>query len=125
MKRGDVISADFSPWTEAIRGLSSGLGAGSVKTSASGVSTSRELLLDEDESNDPGFLNTFGFDNDSALVLKEGSELGSNPTFTIDIANGMAASSIKTPAGFGKSCGNKIVFVSSYLQRRHNCGRNH
>lgn len=106
-EKGDVISADFSPWTEAIRGLSSGLGAGSVKTSASGVSTSRELLLDEDESNDPGFLNTFGFDNDSALVLKEGSELGSNPTFTIDIANGMAASSIKTPAGSGNLAGTK------------------
>lgn len=106
-EKGDVISADFSPWTETIRGLSSGLGAGSVKTSASGVSTSRELLLDEDESNDPGFLNTFGFDNDSVLVLKEGSELGSNPTFTIDIANGMAASSIKTPAGSGNLAGTK------------------
>ena len=106
-EKGDVISADFSPWTEVIRGLSSGLGAGSVKTSASGVSTSRELLLDEDESNDPGFLNTFGFDNDSALVLKEGAELGSNPTFTIDIANGMAASSIKTPAGSGNLAGTK------------------
>lgn len=106
-EKGDVISADFSPWTEAIRGLSSGLGAGSVKTSASGVSTSRELLLDEDESNDPGFLNTFGFDNDSVLVLKEGAELGSNPTFTIDVANGMAASSIKTPAGSGNLAGTK------------------
>ena len=106
-EKGDVISADFSPWTEAIRGLSSGLGAGSVKTSASGVSTSRELLLDEDESNDPGFLNTFGFDNDSVLVLKEGAEFGSNPTFTIDIANGMAASSIKTPAGSGTLAGTK------------------
>lgn len=106
-EKGDVVSADFSPWTEVIRGLSSGLGAGSVKTSASGVSTSRELLLDEDESNDPGFLNTFGFDNDSALVLKEGAELGSNPAFTIDIANGMAASSIKTPAGSGNLVGTK------------------
>lgn len=106
-EKGDVISTDFSPWTEAIRGLSSGLGAGSVKTSASGVSTSRELLLDEDESNDPGFLNTFGFDNDSVLVLKEGAELGSNPTFTIDVANGMAASSIKTPAGSGNLAGTK------------------
>lgn len=106
-EKGDVISADFSPWTEVIRGLSSGLGAGSVKTSASGVSTSRELLLDEDESNDPGFLNTFGFDNDSVLVLKEGAELGSNPTFTIDVANGMAASSIKTPAGSGNLAGTK------------------
>ena len=106
-EKGDVISADFSPWTEAIRGLSSGLGVGSVKTSASGVSTSRELLLDEDESNDPGFLNTFGFDNDSVLVLKEGAEFGSNPTFTIDIANGMAASSIKTPAGSGTLAGTK------------------
>lgn len=106
-EKGDVISADFSPWTEVIRGLSSGLGAGSVKTSASGVSTSRELLLDEDESNDPGFLNTFGFDNDSVLVLKEGAEFGSNPTFTIDVANGMAASSIKTPAGSGTLAGTK------------------
>lgn len=106
-EKGDVVSADFSPWTEVIRGLSSGLGAGSVKTSASGVSTSRELLLDEDESNDPGFLNTFGFDNDSVLVLKEGAELGSNPTFTIDIANGMAAFSIKTPAGSGNLAGTK------------------
>lgn len=106
-EKGDVISADFTPWTEVIRGLNSGLGAGSVKTSASGVSTSRELLLDEDENNDPGFLNTFGFDNDSALVLKEGAELGSNPTFTIDIANGMAASSIKTPAGSGNLAGTK------------------
>ena len=106
-EKGDVISADFSPWTEVIRGLSSGLGAGSVKTSASGVSTSRELLLDEDESNDPGFLNTFGFDNDSVLMLKEGAEFGSNPTFTIDIANGMAASSIKTPAGSGTLAGTK------------------
>lgn len=106
-EKGDVISADFSPWTEVIRGLSSGLGAGSVKTSASGVSTSRELLLDEDESNDPRFLNTFGFDNDSVLVLKEGAEFGSNPTFTIDVANGMAASSIKTPAGSGTLAGTK------------------
>lgn len=106
-EKGDVISVDFSPWTEVIRGLSSGLGAGSVKTSASGVSTSRELLLDEDESNDPGFLNTFGFDNDSVLVLKEGAELGNSPTFTIDIANGMAASSIKTPAGSGNLAGTK------------------
>ena len=106
-EKGDVISADFSPWTETIRGLSSGLGAGSVKTSASGVSSSRELLLDEDESNDPGFLNTFGFDNDSVLVLKEGAELGKNPTFTIDVANGMAASSIKTPAGSGNLVGTK------------------
>ena len=85
-----ILTSNAGTWTETIRGQDNTSSKGILTVSSSGASSSNTLLLDEDSSNNPTYINMFGFGNNSILNL-------SDIEITINIANGLSATGIVTP----------------------------
>lgn len=85
-----TLTATASTWTETLRGEDNTTSKGELTASASGAASSNTLLLDDDSSNDPTYINEFGFGNNSILNLTDAE-------ITIKIADGLTATGITTP----------------------------
>ncbi|MFC6253431.1 KxYKxGKxW signal peptide domain-containing protein [Secundilactobacillus hailunensis] len=89
---GDKLTGSVAPWTVKILGVNTGggsVGNGVAGTTAQASKTS--LLLDNDPTNDPSFLSSFGFYLDS-MTDTSGAKI------TITIPDGLDATGIQTPA---------------------------
>lgn len=86
-----TLTATAGTWTETIRGQENTGSKGVLQVSASGSASSNTLLLDENTSNDPTYINEFGFTNDSILNLTD-------TEITLKIADGLTSTGIVTPA---------------------------
>lgn len=89
---GDVLTATANgSWSETILAIDDpGKTGGSAVAKGNSSSSALVLLLDGDTSNDPQFLNTFTFSTSSAASP-------SDATITINIPDGLDATSIKVP----------------------------
>ncbi|KRM02666.1 hypothetical protein FC60_GL001677 [Limosilactobacillus gastricus DSM 16045] len=85
-----TLTATAGTWTETLRGEDNTTSKGELTVSASGAASSNTLLLDDDSSNDPTYINEFGFGNNSILNLTDAE-------ITIKIADGLMATGITTP----------------------------
>ncbi|MBD3949649.1 MucBP domain-containing protein, partial [Aerococcaceae bacterium zg-1292] len=86
-----TLEATTGPWTENLRGKDSIQPTGNLGVGAENALISSTLLLDENTANDPAYVNSFSFSNNSIYSL-------SDAILTIGVANGLDATGIKVPS---------------------------
>ncbi|MTV81573.1 mucin-binding protein [Secundilactobacillus folii] len=88
---GDKLTATAAPWKVTILGVNSGGSAiGAGKATVSAHASEAQLLLDNDPTDDPTYLSSFGF-------MMNAIQDTSDATITIKIPDGLDATGIQTP----------------------------
>ncbi|SUO79375.1 MucBP domain-containing protein [Streptococcus equinus] len=90
-ERSLEITGQTGPWTEKLRGKNSDKTTGVFGVGAANALVSSELLLNDDASDDPAFVNSFSYENSSILDLTDA-------VITLAIANGLDAAGVKLPS---------------------------